>query len=78
MCFCFRYPTQYATIGITIRVRDVNEYAPQFGSAEYTAIISENSPIGTLVAQVSFFVFNVQVFRLGFFSHSKRFLFCKN
>ena len=72
MCFYFRYPTQYATIGITIRVRDVNEYAPQFGSAEYTAIISENSPIGTLVAQVSFFVFKVQVLSLllipkGFF-----------
>ena len=35
-----------------MRVVDVNEYAPQFDKRSYDAVITENSPVGTLVAQV--------------------------
>ncbi|XP_067937193.1 protocadherin Fat 4-like [Watersipora subatra] len=47
------FPTQYATLSITIKVEDVNEFAPQFNAARYQATVPENSPINSLVAQVS-------------------------
>ncbi|XP_048477676.1 cadherin-87A isoform X1 [Plutella xylostella] len=42
-----------ATCEVEISVRDVNNHAPAFDAANYTALVSEDTPIGTSIASVS-------------------------
>lgn len=56
-CNNFRYPSQYGTITIAVKVKDVNEFAPEFTETEYEATIAENSPVGTLVIQVIYLLY---------------------
>ena len=40
------------TIPVYIRLEDVNDTPPLFSQSQYSAVVPENSEIGTLVAQV--------------------------
>ncbi len=45
-----------ASVPVHITVNDVNDNAPRFEQANYSAIIKENSPVGTSVTTVRFLV----------------------
>jgi len=42
-----------STVVVKVNLLDVNDSPPQFSQSRYTAVVPENSPIGTLVSQVS-------------------------
>ena len=42
-----------STVMVKVNIQDVNDSPPQFTQSRFTAVVPENSPVGTLVAQVS-------------------------
>jgi len=42
-----------STVVVKVNLLDVNDSPPQFSQSRYTAVVPENSPVNTLVAQVS-------------------------
>lgn len=46
-------PPLNSTTVVTVKVLDINDHAPVFGSTEYHTQIRENSPIGAILIQVS-------------------------
>merc|ERR1719330_1378807 len=42
-----------STVRVQITLTDVNDSPPRFSQSRYTAVVPENSPVNTLVAQVS-------------------------
>ncbi|XP_030621533.1 protocadherin alpha-C2-like isoform X2 [Chanos chanos] len=46
-------PARSGIANITVRVLDTNDNAPQFDKESYTISLSENSPIGSLVAKLN-------------------------
>ena len=42
-----------STVMVSVRLLDVNDSPPRFSQSRYTAVVPENSPVNTLVAQVS-------------------------
>ncbi|XP_029968782.1 protocadherin alpha-8-like [Salarias fasciatus] len=46
-------PARSGTLGIIINVLDVNDNMPVFSKESYTAVVNENSPIGTTVVKVN-------------------------
>jgi len=42
-----------STVVVKVNILDVNDSPPQFSQSRYTAVVPENSPIDTLVTQVS-------------------------
>jgi hypothetical protein len=41
-----------ATTMVRVVLTDVNDSPPQFTQSRYSAVVPENSPVGTLIAQV--------------------------
>ncbi|XP_037833231.1 protocadherin alpha-8 isoform X17 [Kryptolebias marmoratus] len=46
-------PARSGTMGIIVNVLDVNDNMPVFAKESYTAVLNENSPIGTTIIQVN-------------------------
>ncbi|XP_029968606.1 protocadherin alpha-8-like [Salarias fasciatus] len=46
-------PARSGTLGIIVNVLDVNDNMPVFSKESYTAVVNENSPIGTTVVKVN-------------------------
>ncbi|XP_029021005.1 protocadherin alpha-8-like isoform X23 [Betta splendens] len=46
-------PARSGTTAITVNVLDVNDNMPVFARDTYTAVLNENSPVGTVVIQVN-------------------------
>ena len=42
-----------STVLVRVNLLDVNDSPPRFSQARYTAVVPENSPVNTLVAQVT-------------------------
>jgi hypothetical protein len=47
-----------AAVTVRITLTDVNDSPPQFTQSRYSAVVPENSPTGTLIAQVIFYFFS--------------------
>ena len=41
-----------STVMVKVQLLDVNDSPPRFSQSRYTAVVPENSPVNTLVAQV--------------------------
>jgi hypothetical protein len=46
-----------AAVTVRVTLTDVNDSPPQFTQSRYSAVVPENSPTGTLIAQVIFYIF---------------------
>jgi hypothetical protein len=47
-----------AAVTVRVTLTDVNDSPPQFTQSRYSAVVPENSPTGTLIAQVIFYIFS--------------------
>jgi hypothetical protein len=47
-----------AAVTVRVTLTDVNDSPPQFTQSRYSAVVPENSPTGTLIAQVIFSIFH--------------------
>jgi hypothetical protein len=48
-----------AAVTVRVTLTDVNDSPPQFTQSRYSAVVPENSPTGTLIAQVGFSLFSI-------------------